>query len=240
MNTNKMMTPQNTKIFWLVGIGIEIGLSIYSFVPTIFRNFPGNGISRPGYFTVWTIYTALILIAMKIISNISKDNKIFNYSLAIFIITLIWDLIRMPISHFMVRIQPTSQQGILNMFNKSLLFESIPNWAVMLTVAILYFLVLYRISVFLKDSRFKLSGVIQLIAVSIDVVYGPINFAMAIQPYISTKPVMNANILSKISSSVWAASGLLRVIALVILIIAVFQMDSLSYEEAEENDKIQL
>ena len=218
-----MMTLKNARVLWLVGLGIEIGygldLMIYHKLPNLFIPMPEN-------FAIWIIYTILILIAMKIISDFADDRKIFYYSVTIFVIDLIMSLIDTPIAHFILRTHPTSHQKMLAILQKDLLFESISSWVVIIITAILYFLVLYKIYIFLKDIRFKISGIIYLIATGVSLVLGYIVFVMTWRSYASPKFFGNVNIPPKVSYPFLITADLLSYAALVVLIIAIIQMNT--------------
>jgi len=244
MNEKKFMTLKNAKILWVSGIIIEIGLIVfYMFIPAIFRGiYTKFALTRSAYLTVLIIYSVLILIALKIISDISQDKKIFYYFLAALLIEFTWGLVRIPITRSISRMHPNTHHEIISLLVKNFVFENIPNWIVALVVAILYFLVLYRVYAFTKDARFKLGGILLLTAVCINIIYGPINFVLAVQNYTSTKPfnnAHNAHLLNKISSYIWATSSIITIIALVILVFAILQMKYTSRIKQENTVQIQ-
>jgi len=221
----KTMTLKHAKMFWIMGLCFELlgilGMSSFRFAPMTFGIF-GNIFRPVDIYQLWfypaidIIYVSLMLVAVKIISGITKEKKIFKYTLTIFVITLIWNLAKIPIMRLSI-----ANQGILNSFHMMLFL--IIAFAVTITTAVLLLRLLCRMSVLFGDSLFKLAGILQLLSVLMGaaVVTIIITFNTETIHILPTPPV---NIMEIIDLIIGTSLTVLTYAWMIILIIAVFRM----------------
>jgi len=218
----KTMDLKEAKKFWLVGLGIQFAYYLYIIIVPFMEKIAVPEIVID---ILINLSSVLVIVAMKIISDLANDQKIFYYPIAGFVMNFVWKLLRKPISNMVFKAPATSKEEITSILWRSLFFDSIPYWVIILASVFLMLLALKRISTIFNDSRFKNAGVIQFVGCIISVVYGILNISMVISKQMSNSLRLTFwDMVSKISGWIMFVSIVLWVIALVIEVIAIVNM----------------
>ena len=229
----KIMTLKDAKKFWLVGVGVLLAMSLQSYI-SLFPFARKLFIPANVFEIVSFLSSALVLVAFKIISDVVRDKKIFTYSLVSFIMHYGWKILRIPIRYLVFGKPLLPNSPNLSLW-KDLFFEQFPSWMVEFLAFYFLLLALTKISVALKEQRFKQGGILKFVSVIIFIVTDVAGMARAFILYNSSKK-LSSLAFGKILSSFNFIAALLATISLVLLFLAFLHIDTLpSDAETSEN-----